>query len=83
MSASRSDIRKTPLDGRLLVMFSTDSKDEPRFQINDGPKTQQIFGIDVNDLQPGAGGRRSIRRRRVTRSKACASFPPATTESRH
>ena len=47
-----SDVRKTPLDGRLLVMFSTDPKDEPRFQINDSPKTQQIFGIDVNDLQP-------------------------------
>jgi Putative esterase len=47
-----SDIRKTPLDGRLLVMFSTDSKDEPRFQISDGPKTQQIFGVDVNGLGP-------------------------------
>ena len=47
-----SDLRKTPLDGRLLVMFSTDSKDEPRFQISDGTKTQQIFGIDVNDLRP-------------------------------
>ena len=33
-------------------MFSTDSKDEPRFQINDSPKTQQIFGIDVNGLRP-------------------------------
>ncbi len=50
----KKDIRNTPLDGRLLVMFSTDPKDEPRFQINDGPKTQQIFGLDVNDLQPDA-----------------------------
>ena len=33
-------------------MFSTDPKEEPRFQINDGPKTQQIFGIDVNGLRP-------------------------------
>ncbi len=47
-----SDLRKTPLDGRLLIMFSTDPKDEPRFQISDGTKTQQIFGIDVNDLRP-------------------------------
>jgi hypothetical protein len=43
---------KTPLDGRLLVMLSTDSKEEPRFQINDSTKTQQIFGIDVNGLEP-------------------------------
>ena len=33
-------------------MLSTDPKDEPRFQINDSPKTQQIFGIDVDGLQP-------------------------------
>ncbi len=51
-SASAATSAKTPLDGRLLVMFSTDPKEEPRFQINDGPKTQQIFGIDVNGLQP-------------------------------
>jgi Putative esterase len=48
-----SDVRKTPLDGRLLVMFSTDPKAEPRIQINDGARTQQIFGIDVNGLAPG------------------------------
>ena len=47
------ELSKTPLDGRLLVMFSTDPKEEPRLQINDSPKTQQIFGIDVNALAPG------------------------------
>src|ERR1022692_4682176 len=41
----------TPLDGRLLVMLSTDPKEEPRFQINDSAKTQQIFGIDVSGLR--------------------------------
>jgi hypothetical protein len=46
------ELSKTPLDGRLLVMLSTDPKDEPRNQINDSTKTQQIFGIDVNGLQP-------------------------------
>jgi hypothetical protein len=46
------ELGKTALDGRVLVMLSTDTKDEPRFQINDGPKTQQIFGIDVDGLQP-------------------------------
>ena len=47
------ELSKTPLDGRLLVMLSTDTKEEPRFQISDGAKTQQIFGIDVNGLPAG------------------------------
>ncbi|MEO8202197.1 MAG: hypothetical protein ABI679_16820 [Gemmatimonadota bacterium] len=41
-----------PLDGRLLVMLSTDSTAEPRTQIADGLTTQQIFGIDVASLAP-------------------------------
>jgi hypothetical protein len=44
---------KTPLDGRVLLMISTDGSQEPRMQINDSPKTQQIFGIDVDGLKPG------------------------------
>jgi Putative esterase len=48
-----AELGKTPLDGRLLVMLSTDPKDEPRFQINDSHTTQQIFGIDVDGLRPG------------------------------
>jgi hypothetical protein len=43
----------TPLDGRLLLMVSTDSTAEPRFQIGDGQDTQLIFGIDVDQLRPG------------------------------
>lgn len=42
-----------PLDGRLLVLLSTDPAAEPRFQINDGPNTQLVFGIDVEDWKPG------------------------------
>jgi hypothetical protein len=42
-----------PLDGRLLLMISSDSTAEPRFQINDGPNTQLIFGIDVDGLKAG------------------------------
>jgi len=42
-----------PLDGRVLLMISTDGSQEPRTQINDSPKTQQIFGIDVDGLKPG------------------------------
>jgi hypothetical protein len=44
---------KEALDGRLLVLLSTDSTAEPRFQIADGPNTQLVFGIDVEGLQPG------------------------------
>jgi len=42
-----------PLDGRLLLLLSNDGSAEPRFQINDGAKTQLIFGIDVDGLAPG------------------------------
>jgi hypothetical protein len=47
---SRSD---KPLDGRILLILSTDASDEPRMQINDTPKTQIIFGIDVDGMLPG------------------------------
>jgi hypothetical protein len=43
-----------PLDGRLLILLSTDSKAEPRFQISDGPETQMVFGVDVEGWRPGA-----------------------------
>ena len=42
-----------PLDGRLLVMLSSDATSEPRFQITDGPDTQLVFGIDVEGFAPG------------------------------
>ena len=41
------------LDGRILLILSTDASDEPRMQINDTPKTQIIFGIDVDNMLPG------------------------------
>jgi hypothetical protein len=41
-----------PLDGRLLLMLSTDPSEEPRMQINDSPRSQMIFGLDVDGLQP-------------------------------
>jgi hypothetical protein len=44
---------KAPLDGRLLLMIAKDAKaGEPRFQINDGPTGQLIFGIDVDGWKP-------------------------------
>lgn len=42
-----------PLDGRLLVMISTETSGEPRFQINDTVGSQQIFGIDVEGWRVG------------------------------
>ena len=33
------------LDGRLLLMLSSNEDNEPRFQINDGPSTQVVFGM--------------------------------------
>ena len=41
-----------PLDGRVLLMFSADSTNEPRFQIGDDTDTQQIFGVNVEGLKP-------------------------------
>src|SRR5262245_62361531 len=48
-----AELGPSALDGRVLLMISTDGSQEPRMQINDGPKTQQIFGIDVDGLKPG------------------------------
>lgn len=42
-----------PLDGRILLLLSTDSSAEPRTQINLSPKTQMIFGMDVDAMAPG------------------------------
>jgi len=44
---------REPLDGRLFLILSTDDSAEPRFQISDAVKTQQIFGVDVEGLAPG------------------------------
>ena len=42
------------LDGRLLLLISTDDSTEPRFQINDGPNTQLVFGQNVEALAPNS-----------------------------
>jgi hypothetical protein len=36
-----------PFDGRLLLLVSRDASAEPRFQIDEGVGSQQVFGIDV------------------------------------
>ncbi len=43
------------LDGRVLLAISKEEKPEPRFLIDEEePKSQQLFGIDVDGLKPGA-----------------------------
>ena len=41
-------------DGRLLLLISTNDVREPRFQINDGPATQIVYGKDVENWGPGS-----------------------------
>ena len=41
------------IDGRILLLISTDDSAEPRFQINEDLNTQQVFGLDVDGLKPG------------------------------
>jgi hypothetical protein len=42
-----------PLDGRLLLVLSSDPSGEPRMQIDDSPRSQMIFGITVDGWAPG------------------------------
>src|SRR5262245_21949581 len=44
---------KDTLDGRLLLLVSTNNTEEPRFQISEDLTTQQVFGIDVDAWKAG------------------------------
>ena len=46
-------IHAAALDGRLIVIVSKQPEGEPRFQVDWGLNTQQIFGADVDDWKPG------------------------------
>ncbi len=46
-------LSKDALDGRLILMLSKNDLQEPRFQIEDGPKTQIAFGMDVENWKAG------------------------------
>lgn len=43
-----------PLDGRLLLLISTKSEPEMRFQVRDDYQSAQVFGLDVDNWKPGA-----------------------------
>jgi hypothetical protein len=42
-----------PVDGRVLLLLSTSDEKEPRFQISEDVKSQQIFGVDADAMRPG------------------------------
>ncbi len=46
-------LKQSALDGRLLLLLSKNNNAEPRFQINDAPYTQLVFGVNVDQWQPG------------------------------
>ena len=48
---SSSDV---PLDGRIILILTTRDEPEPRFQVTSGSSAPLVFGIDANDLAPGA-----------------------------
>ena len=43
-------LNESAKDGRLLLLLSTDDSAEPRFQINDGPNTQIVYGQNVEGM---------------------------------
>ena len=42
-----------PLDGRLLLVLSTDPSEEPRMQIDDSPRSQMVFGVTMDGWRSG------------------------------
>ncbi|HEX6198894.1 MAG TPA: alpha/beta hydrolase-fold protein [Thermoanaerobaculia bacterium] len=48
------EVAAGPLDGRVILLLSTDEEAEPRFQVAAGVDAIQLFGVDVEGLAPGA-----------------------------
>lgn len=47
------ELSDVALDGRLLLILSKNDAEEPRFQVRPGVAAVQIFGINVDGMQPG------------------------------
>lgn len=47
------DLIDMPLDGRLMLLISSNDNAEPRFQVSDNPGTQLVYGMDVDGMAPG------------------------------
>jgi len=50
-----SEVETEAIDGRIILLLSTDDSEEPRFQSRPGVRAIQIFGVNVDKLQPGKG----------------------------
>src|ERR1041384_7283900 len=48
-----ASVSNEALDGRLLLLISTNKDEEPRFQISEDLSTQQVFGLDVDAWKAG------------------------------
>jgi hypothetical protein len=46
-------LQPAPLDGRVLLVIAKSSPPEPRFQVSASPRSQLLFGVDVEGLKPG------------------------------
>jgi len=57
------------LDGRVLLMLSTNNDKEPRFQIGVGLKNQLVYGMNVDNWEP---------RQKVTFNEDIFGFPIAS-----
>src|ERR1700677_3006236 len=47
-----ASVSSRQLDGRVLLLLSTDPAHEPRMQIDDSPRSQIVFGATVDGLAP-------------------------------
>ena len=41
------------LDGRILLIISDRADPEPRFQVSAGTNAPQVFGVDMEGMEPG------------------------------
>lgn len=46
------EVEEDPLDGRMILLFGTHERDEPRFQFGRGTGDTQGFGIDLENWDP-------------------------------
>ena len=47
------ELLSAPLDGRLLLLISSNDAAEPRFQVSDDPGTQLVYGLDIEGYTAG------------------------------
>src|ERR1700721_4263708 len=47
-----ASVSSKALDGRVLLLRSTDPSAQPRMQIDDSPRSQLVFGATVDGVAP-------------------------------